>query len=320
MGVVLNKKGVVFTLIALLISIFLFLLYASEYTPKEDSLLPVIENRIRILDRFNENFVQYSLEAMDVSSFKAMNGMSMYAESNGFFADFAASFSECLQNGTLNNGIDLCPDMENNTLPYWLNQITNMSRERLGINISYNVSGLQVKQPLPFDVEVSLSMHYEVEDIFARINRTIVLKRLVNVNGLSDPLYAVAGTYTNPILATPIRDDQWNNDTLYFMIYNRTYRHHTDAPSLINRFEGVLMNSSCCGIESMVHPGESIGEYENKSFVDYWFWNSTEFCGGIPPEAVYKVSYAAYDPKFRLDAQHLAAYNISSDKWISACS
>ncbi|MEK6963090.1 MAG: hypothetical protein AABX70_01590 [Nanoarchaeota archaeon] len=314
---VLGKKAVVFTLIAILISVFLFLVYANEYTPKENALLPVVKNRVRILDRFNENFLQYSLEAIDISSFKAMNGMVAYAESHGFFASFESSFLECVQNGTLEG--DPCPDMVNNTLPYWLDEITNRSRDKLGINVSYEILGIQTKQSVPFQVEVSLEMHYEIRDIFAIINRTLVLKRLVGIEGLSDPLYAVLGTYNNTIKATSTREDKWDNDTLYFMIYNRTYRYHTDAPSLISRFEGQLVNSSCCGVESMVNPNEALGFYQNKSFVDYLFWNSTAFCAGIPVQIVYKINYPSYDPKFRLEPHHLVAYNIGSEKWVSGC-
>lgn len=319
---VLGKKAVVFTLIAILISVFLFLLYASEYTPKENSMLPVVKNRVRILDRFNENFVQYSSEAIDVSSFKAMKGMAEYAGAHGFFANFNSAFLECVKNGTLEGGIDSCPGMENGTLPYWLDQITNMSQDKLGINISYNLFSIWVTQQVPFQMQVSVNLHYEIEDIFAKVNRTITLNRLVNIEGLPDPLYEVWGSYNSLIKEAPTRDDQWNNDTLYFMVYNRTYRYHTDAPSFMTRFEGHLDNSSCCGIESMVNPTEALGAYQNKSFVDYLFWNDTAFCGGIPPQIVYTVSgaYPAYDPKFRLEPRHLAAYNIGSDKWVSGCS
>ncbi len=317
---VLGKKAVVFTLIAILISAFLFLLYASEYTPKENSLLPVVKNRVRILDRFNENFLQYSSEAMDISSFKAMSGMAAYADTHGFFANFESSFLECVKNGTLNSGLDPCPGMENSTLTYWLDQITNLSQSELGINISYALLSMQVTQPFPFQVKVSVNLHYNIEDIFARINRTITLNKLVSIEGLPDPLYAVLGSYNNSIKPTPTRDDKWDNDTLYWMIYNRTYRYHTDAPSFISRFEGVLINSSCCGIESMVNPDEALGDYQNKSFVDYLFWNNTAFCGGIPVQVVYTVTYPAYGPKFRLEPRHLAAYNIASDKWVSGCS
>ena len=141
----------------------------------------------------------------------------------------------------------------------------------------------------------------------------------MGIEGLQDPLYAVLGSYDNTITQSIIRDDRWNNDTLYFMIYNRTYRHHSDAPSLIQRFQGLFSNSSCCGVESMIHPDESIGDYQNKSFVDYLFWNNTAMCAGVPPVIVYKIDYPAYNPKFRLEPRHLIAYNISSTKWISGC-
>ena len=315
---VLNRKGVVFTLIAILISGFLFILYATEYRPKENSLLPVITNRIRILDRHNENFVKYTLESMDISTYKAMNGMIAHIDDHGFFPDFESAFTECVQNGTLNDGVDVCPDMANGTLPYWLNETINISRNRLGFNVTYTIQGIRISQPLPFQVQVEVDLHYEVWDVFATINRTVSLRRLVSIEGLMDPLYVGSGTYNNSIAAAPTRDDAWNVGTLHLMIENRTYRHHTDAPSFLLRFEGSLLNSTCCGIESMIHPAE-VGAFDNRSFVDFLFWNETELCGGIPPQIVYKIDDPRYDPKFRLEERHLVAYNISSDQWISGC-
>ena len=316
---VLNKKAVVFTLIAILITGLLFLLYAIEYSPKEDAMLPVVTNRIRILDRYNENFLKYTLEAIDVSSFKAMNGMAAFADTNGFFSAFEPAFVECVLLGTLNVGADICPDMENGTLPYWLNQTINLSQEKLGINVTYEILGLTVNQPLPFEVQVEISLHYEINDLFAKVNRTTTLKRLVRIEGLPDPLYLVSGTYNSTIQATSTRDNEWSSTTLLRMGQNHTYRFHTDAPSFLYRFVGNISNSSCCGIESMIDPDQSIGVFQNKSFVDYLFWNDTQMCGGIPPPTVYTIDDPSFSPKFRLEPRHLAAYNISSDKWIGGC-
>ena len=117
-----NKKAIVFTFISIMIAGLLSLMFSTNQITPLDSDIRLEETKVLSANNYLQNLNLYLENALEVSGYAAFQGMieniwitdTYYANE----ADIYNSFEECILNGTLESGLEVCPFMENQTITY----------------------------------------------------------------------------------------------------------------------------------------------------------------------------------------------------------
>jgi hypothetical protein len=280
-----SRKGIFFTLIAISLLGLVLFSYSVTYSYSMVEKSSAIEARVDTMNRFLGEVDTDMGNAIYIAGFRALIGMEDYIANTGTFVNSTSyAFSTLFMNGTIagqNSSV-----MENNTFPYWIDLI-NGQANRVGINLSLNVSQVSIYQTSPWSVRVQVNSTLVISDSKSTANWTQdkSIYADIDVVGFEDPWYAVytgnnivkrinstiyEGNFTNAATnTTNIRDH----------VSNTFYANFTGAPSFLMRFEDNFAQSEF-GIESFVEKSE-ISPYHacptETSSIDsiYWQCNSS---------------------------------------------
>ena len=273
-----NKKGILFTFIAILLItvLMMFLNPQTELSFNKD--IPVVKTRVTKINNFVTDFENVYLPSiMRSTTYRALTALTYYMNvENSFLANLQPAFKEVLFNGTINkNPIDI---MDDNTLINWTNTIKASAEETLNVNLNFNLTYVNIFQTTPWFIDIWLILSYSVSSEIATWTRNdILIKTKLSVDNLYDPLYYVNtdGAYKKKINQIDIKFDGWNVDNLSLFIGEEGYFHWQDsnAPNFLMRFTSDFSSSPCCGIESAVDPSNpSIGD-KVEIYLDYLYFN-----------------------------------------------
>jgi hypothetical protein len=287
-----GKKGIVFTLLALLIVAIFFVAFKPQSAVTLKEKVPVIESRVLVANDFVK-FVKaaYLPSALRTSSYNALNAISQYQKASGSrfanHAELTSAFAEVMLNGSINcagthRDIEACiciadaaypgcsdadpntPDlMHNRNFTQRQRDVANLSINMLQLwsNFTYdryNVVLFQNNETGPFQVGVNATVNFSVNAGVAWWNFTETITTVFSFSGIEDPLYSVEsmsqlGTrYTNVFNETNLTS--WNLTNTYKEIDWRKYRHNANGSSFLTRFTTADSDSKCCGIESFINP------------------------------------------------------------------
>ncbi len=294
-----NKRGIIFSFMALLAVGLLFFLLVPQQTSLSSDRAIVVRDRVRQADNFvkdlRENFLP---NAVYVSSYRTLNALANYTARRGFFASEAAfktAFAEVLLNSTLggaNINTQLGAVVYDRNLSSLLGEIETSSADYLGIatNFSYGTIRINIFQGNftqtgdsntsmgPWRVAVNLSVSYTVRTDVAHWNRSDDIVVVFSDEGLPDPLYlgSTNGAYSNYITRTNY--SVWNIAAFKDHVTRRAYAVESTAPGYLQRFynDTSPSPSTCCGIESFVYDAAenyyTPPPYKNVSYVDCAFF------------------------------------------------
>jgi hypothetical protein len=253
---------------------------------------------------------------------------------NSYLVDLDSAFSEVIMKGTLGGvRIDLLTSkklMENSTIYNWTRRIEQVGSDTYNVNATVNISSVAITQTSPFELEVTLYLNYSiVSEVAQWYSQNHSIKAYISIDGWMDPAYVVEtnGMYPNYITRSKTDFNEWNVSRLSDHIENATYIHwpYSKAPSFLRRFTGppyIDSNSSCCGIHSAIRPANLSIPDQMLSYVDYLFWNNTQFtCNDI-----YNITYPngqgpytggvwEHFRYFKLDQEHVLRYNITPEHY-----
>jgi hypothetical protein len=326
-----SKKGVVFTIMAITLSVFFTLLFSARFEKPIDYKTQIIETRINVLNAYLMDFFRYTESAGSISGYAGLQGIltdmntsrRYYNRTN----EFETNFTYCIKTGNLTEA-KKCPDMENKTITYYLNNLNEMARDRLNINNSvYSINNITVTQAQhAFALELVINLSLNISDAFANLSKTRVVTSLVSINGLQDPLYLIKGTYSQVINQTNItKSGNWTQNDLQSLYYSHTYREYKDlGVSFINRIKGNF-SPSVFGIESIVNhtaPGVNGMYGANNSLVDHLFWTKTNFSckGNVSVVMINNSAILPGPPYIQLDEVHRLNFEISNSNTSFTCS
>jgi hypothetical protein len=289
--IALNRKGVFFTIMALLLIAFLIATQQSHLTAitatKVDTT--AAHARATVMNNYADAFETQAANSLALAGyFTLQNLSSRIAQSRTFVSNMNASARFCMNNKTAPHN---CLNASQ-TINATLDQLTTLASSDLGITTTYDITNVWVTEERPFEVIFWMNISYNISDPFAswRVeNRTISAP--VDVTGIQDPLYAYLNasniTRTRNFSQTGIRPMQFTNTSFYSYYTNRSYIANagnntpgelTYGPSVLQRYAGNFTNgSSCCGIESVMHISDlNFSTYSdprraNWSFVDFQF-------------------------------------------------
>jgi len=316
MGLIKNKKGVIFTVMAIVIAIFFTVLFSGRVEKPLDYKVPVVETRITVLNGYMNNFFDYAEVTGSISGYSSLQGIITDITVSGYNANFESEYLYCMETGNLTTS-QVCPNMINKTIIYYLDSIKTLAEDELNIKSNYVINSISMAQTTDaFSMEVYINLSLDITDVLANLSDTRVMTSTVRLEGIEDPLYIVQGTYSNIIRKTSLRraEGDWKQGDLVQLFNNRTYKNYKDGVSIINRIKGNL-SANVYGIESFVDNNLVVYDI-NDTMVDFWFWDNVKFrCDTV----IVVINDTIIPNDFQLDDTHRLMFNISNRNATHTC-
>lgn len=300
----LNKKGMFFTVLVLVILTLFFIAYTlySDIGKEKSG-----RKRVETLNNFLFSTEQDMSRQMYITGFRTIFLIEDHiVETGQYLSPLNPYFQEAFFNGTFSNQSEQLligatfSDMQ-----------TTISEKAQKINALVTLSNplLTVSQEDPWNVKITLTTNLYMRDAAnsdeGSWNKTEVTVTYIPVTRFEDPLYLVNtnGLMTNKISKTPFTTfvSGTNVTNLATHALGSYYTASTQAPSFLDRLQGIS-TASQNGIESLVNlndlalKGISI---KDKSVVDYIYFSNQN------PTAYHIQGMLGW---FKLDQPHLALY------------
>jgi len=322
-----SKKAVIFTLISVLFAALFVSLFTYDYGSDSSLQIEAVNTRVRVLDDYVKNFQKYTEESLAISSFSTLNSMYTLMLKQGRFyvnsSDFNNTFRNCMTCAYTDctTRIIPCPNMQNRTLTFLVNNITTLARNKLNIRTDYSIKSIEVYQSYPFDVEVDVVVEFKISDVleseYASWNMTKTLHQTILIGMFSDPLI---GLNTNDTLKRTITQYDgacaynqtqtcWNLNITKAFYNSNQYKYFNNGTNYLERFWNGTTPSSCCGIESFINVSVASG---NNSYVDNYYWTGAYRCPINGNVTLLRIGGIA--PGFTLDYPTAVRYNVVNDK------
>jgi hypothetical protein len=283
-----NKKGMVYTMIAiLLLSTLIYTTKFHRFELKSETR-DDIDTRVFVLNSFITNLKEDLKRGIYISGYRAIfNEINFIVEQRGdFINDSQKTMVELFLNGTIdgiNNGTQW---MINNTFYDWKQRIESEA-DSYEINLTIILNDVEVRQESPWSITFSTNTTLIIKDKrdIAQWSIDQITDVDISIEDLEDPVYSLntlgrVFKFVKPANNTDFVDDQ--NQTHVLMNHTiKTYYINTNvSPSFLQRLEGnYSADPQGNGIESLVYPFEldAVADYDsvtmNKSLNDYVFFN-----------------------------------------------
>ena len=252
-GLTNNKKGMFFTLLAIvLVSIFVV-----SYTIISNlSERRTIEKRVGTLNDFVE-LVEEDLERkMYISGFRIIFLLEkQIIESGNFIDNFNESFQEAFFNGSIGGTPQ---ELMNGAKFSDIQQDLINKAAKVNANLNLSNAEIFVTQEDPWNVKVTLSADFFVEDKaeLALWNKSLTVSAFVPIEKFGDPFYAVNtnSLVFNNFTRSPYTSFVSGSDVSNLLSHatNSYYAASTSAPSFLDRLQGIN-TANANGIESLVN-------------------------------------------------------------------
>ena len=270
-----NRRGMFFTLVAILIITVVFVSFSPEYSSTIDYQTEVTQSRVEAANELVET-IKYSYvpAAIEASSYHALKWLSHDLKGSGSgFSNrtvFNESFEWMMMNGTqprvpydedklpydaADPPAVIYPGMEKVHFRNLLAELETASRDYSQIETNFttknfNLSLYQNRETGAFQVGVNLTINFSVDAGLARWDDLENISVFFEFEGIEDPLYAIHDTghsgYVNVFNATNLTNYNISNTLL--AIEQRTYRYAGErlvagpdkakyhGPSFLDRF------------------------------------------------------------------------------------
>jgi hypothetical protein len=192
------RRGVLFSMISILLSSFFIVLFWSANTARIDTTTGAVETRVTVMNHYITSLDIYVEDATRLSTRAALAAMTKRIESSSGIdtvEQMVANISSCLATGktTISStaGEFNC-STSGDSLKKRIDNFTDIGKQELGIITEYVLSSqadINVTDFAPFEINVRFWMNYTVNDSFSRWNRTVLHTVVVSVIGLPDPLF-----------------------------------------------------------------------------------------------------------------------------------
>lgn len=278
-----GKKGVFYTMTALLLmGVFLFS-FLSITNYKYSTRGMVIETRVNTINDFIKDVERDIQRAVYITSYRSLLSMTQVITINQTYVDDVdLRFEELFFNGTYDGGSPSL--MTDNNFDLWESRIKQRAME-LDIEIQFLNKEISVGQEDPWHIRSELNFTLLTGDIkgTANFTRDYSVEALISIGFFEDPIYRIEtnGLVIKPVLIQDNLDFVQGSDTTNLEEHNDETRYVAfgDAPSYLKRLEGDL-SADENGIESLVNVDEFIvngvtdGKGPKKTIVDYIYFSA----------------------------------------------
>jgi hypothetical protein len=316
--VAVGKRGVFFTLIAIITVVFVITTYSLSSQKLTTSSIDTEASRVRIsvLNNYIETFERQAGNSLRTAGYLSLQNLSdRIAYTGQFPVNMNDSITFCLNNRTNPHN---CLNASQ-TINSSLDKIVYLASTNLSVNTSYKIERVWVTEEQPFEVVFWMNISYNISDEIASWRTSKVIRSVVSAEGIRDPLYQW-GYADGDVVAsrnfsqTTLKVYSLNASGFESYYRNGSYIYLPLGPSVLQRFiKGYDLNSTCCGIESVVRFSDltiavrSEPPFANYSFVDYHFFDRGDpsHMFDCNKNQVAAIGTQFSDPRARLDTFHL---------------
>lgn len=321
-----NKKGAIFTAIAIILSVLVISAYfsiQSHSITKESELANVkLKNSVYYIKNAEIYFEHAGQQALDEALEKTTN----HIITNGFFEseqDYNDYFYGCLleQNDCvgLNGTLKKYQDFGKNHLNF----------DELNVIITNDSE--MVNQTQPWYVNIKFNISIKASDGYAKWSiPTKEISTNISVLGRIDPTSEVAVSGAESTMNAYKKEDnkiftrntsEWKNArTLNDYAETEVYFSTRDGISYLDRLKNVLNTSSCCGIASMVNKNRvnESDDIGSTGHLDYRFYKNIQ-CSDEPllPEPLMFDFWYEEDGKDLAKVRSLAYINETTGEYLN---
>jgi len=291
--VAISKKGVFFTLMAIVIIAFIVI---SEKTINSASSVSLTQTeaantRLNVLNTFVGTFEQHATRGLQVAGYIALQNLSIQVQTNkAYYLAINQTLFSCMQ-ATASSPCY----QTNQSINHTLGQIAKIAHDELNLDVTYSITNITVSERQPMEVTFNMTLSYNVTDKayggWVIQNKTIIA--FVDMTGINDPLYEyqIGTGKMNPggsrqFNLTNYSLSQFNANIFSDLFMKKLYiPAEGKGPSVLQRFGGNLAGkSACCGVESVaMHStftpamNSSANSWVNNTYVDYLLFQTPEF-------------------------------------------
>jgi hypothetical protein len=301
----LNKKGIFFTTLAIVI-LTLFLVSYTFFSVVQER--KGIQRRVETMNDFIFSVEEDIPRQLFISGFRMIFIFQDFTLVNGLYvSDLDDKFQELFYNGTFNG---VTNELMIGTTFIDIENEIKARGDRISVDVDFGEPSLLVTQDDPWNVKFTLSVSFNASDKsgLARWDKDLVISGFVPIEGFEDPVYIVETqtvAASNKIKRTTV-DDFSVPGALQLHASNQFYTNSTgEAPSFLDRLKGDLSATSVNGIESLVDTTNpnlpNGGAPSDTSIVDHIYF-------GTP---ISGCSTSGNSPWVILDGGHLGLYGAS---------
>jgi len=322
----LSRKAVLFSLISVLFSVLFITIFSQNFNTLYEDRIPGSNIRIKVIDTYVRNFETYLGDSTQVSTYRTLDAITNYSyNKHKFFADFN-SFNKTFHDCMICNRVD-CSNVGSDScglglyyLDARLRNITTLSNQQLNINTTYHINSISIEQRLAFEVEVTINISYNITDnsdekYYAKWSKETIITQPVSIIGLLEPTGNINDStdrYNRTIKRykgiCESNDACWNAVNTEEFYKDYSFRLYQNSTSFLQRYWNDNSPSSCCGIETILHPSElPVPPDGNRSYIEHYYWNDAYTCSGGKTISVYNISY----DNVSLDSGTAARYGLT---------
>ena len=303
-----QKKGIFFTLAALILVSLLFITY-TFYT--EINKTKSVRQRVETMNTFLVSLEEDMSRQMYIAGFRTVFLIEDKITQTGLYATSPdTAFQETFFNGTLYG--EPQPVMLGATY----NDIVTTIKERaqkINVNVTIGYPNITLTQDDPWHVKVVLRTSLDMRDAnnLASWNKTHVAVAYVSIENFEDPIYLIGTNrlVTNSINKTRYQPFAEGSDVSNLTTHalNSYYVASPLSPSFLDRLQGITApNAQGLGIESLVNlqtlSAKGIN-VQDKTAVDYLYFSTQN------PTSHHIQGMPGW---FRIDTSHLELYNVTN--------
>ena len=291
-------KGQMFSLIALVMSLFFIMLFSSVGRAPLDSDLPRIKTQIDSVNNVVVDLEEHIGNSIDSSTYQILNFSASYLNGTNYFPDFFTFFKSCFETGVFFDTYDartkLCSVFGHNvSFNFLLGKTLNIASSVHKLNLNATFVDTSVGMFDAYALEINATVYLDISSVADSEpfswHRTLLISREVNFNGITDP----ASVGTDFVRKIRYRQDKRSfarsgfngNLNLISLYINHSYYYlDPSGTSFVDRMEGRhissfdLNDSNPLGIATLLPAyNQSAGSLfrPNASMVDHHYdWGS----------------------------------------------
>lgn len=291
---VLNRRGVFFSLAALFFVSVLLYAFTSDYTtPSINTAAITVSTTNSYRERLETGYLPLLLRER---SYATLYALSIDATARSIPLSLPADYEQAIMTRQYRgNPLSIV------TLPEALGNLSNLSGEA-GVNVTIVINDITVRQVGAFQAlyEANYSYNLSSQDGTVRFNRSVETYGTFFLNGLPDRYYNDLNPWGETLYLYQHRPYAWNAAEFANMSALRYYSTNNDSPSFFGRLTGDLAPSQY-GIETTVPQG--VTPVDGSTSIDW------EYLSGSMYECTY--SHPGAYASLRLRFEDLNHYNLT---------
>lgn len=276
-----NKKGIIFSLLAILLSLMFFLILKPIDADDVNFNYELNKNKASTISSYFDSLTSYSEYAIEIPAKICLTEITRgLIDNNVFFDDnitFLNNFTSCMFNATILDS-DHVTNVENLTFSKLIDKLIVLTYDDYGINTGYDIRNIDYEF-IQFDsIRLNLWVKFNItgSDIYLspKLNKITVD---IYFKDMYDPYYSInVGENKKIEDITLITDEELIGITFDEFLNNISYIQYKDGISLFDRLINNSVYSFNLGLITFVNESNPLSRINN-SFVDVYYIDDVSF-------------------------------------------